>query len=357
MFTEFFSCRKTISCFESLPNELYCEIFDYLEGCKLYEAFSNLNTRFQNLLACSYLRLKIKFKYYPEEQQDRSSHIILSSQHQIVSLTLIDSFYANRGFPRFTIDLSFCRLESLVLYDITSNNLLPLLIGLISLPRLLRLSICFTDDLEEISNIYQAIFTLPVLRYNKLWCFASEAFIPLPIASHEQLTRIEYLNVCHSCALDDLIVILSYTPELRRLSCAQVNESNADIVLESLLVRSNLTHLFITRCFAEFDGMETFLTRIAPHLQVLSITCSREPAYLDADRWERIIVQHLLHLRVFEFKYEEIIDEDYQATLHHERINRFNSKFWRQRNWLFDVSIDTDGEMDNNIVYSILPYR
>ncbi len=213
------------------------------------------------------------------------------------------------------------------------------------------------DALEDIDNIYQAIFQLPMLKYNKISFFAFETFIPLPIASNEQFTRIEYLYIHHCCAIDELIIILTYTPQLCRLNCIRVNDSNGIIRNQSLNIRSNLTHIFIDKCSAEFDEMEIFMTKIASHLQVLDITCSRDTAYLDADRWERIISEYLLDLRVFKFKYEEVIDEDLEATLHHEQINRFNSTFWMKRNWFFYLYIDINFWMDNTIVYSVVPYK
>ena len=32
---------------ENFSNEIFYEIFDYLDGCRLYQAFANLNFRFQ----------------------------------------------------------------------------------------------------------------------------------------------------------------------------------------------------------------------------------------------------------------------------------------------------------------------
>ncbi|CAF3846463.1 unnamed protein product [Rotaria sp. Silwood1] len=40
-----------MTCFEDLSNELLCEVFDYLDGHGgLYKAFSNLNSRFEELV-------------------------------------------------------------------------------------------------------------------------------------------------------------------------------------------------------------------------------------------------------------------------------------------------------------------
>ncbi|CAF5003697.1 unnamed protein product, partial [Rotaria sp. Silwood1] len=44
-----------MTCFEDLSNKLLFEIFDYLDGYGLYEAFLNLNSRFEQLYSSSVL--------------------------------------------------------------------------------------------------------------------------------------------------------------------------------------------------------------------------------------------------------------------------------------------------------------
>ena len=44
---------------ENLPNETFYELFDYLDGCEIYQAFSNLNHRFEQLINCSSLFIQI----------------------------------------------------------------------------------------------------------------------------------------------------------------------------------------------------------------------------------------------------------------------------------------------------------
>ena len=66
-----FLCRHR-NCIENLSNELIYEIWDYLDGCDIYESFSNLNIRFENLLTNPPLPLKIYFSY-PEKDEDVDS--------------------------------------------------------------------------------------------------------------------------------------------------------------------------------------------------------------------------------------------------------------------------------------------
>jgi hypothetical protein len=55
-----FRGKLSINCIENLSNELFYEIFNYLYAWDIYNAFSNLNYRFQQLLDNSSILYKIK---------------------------------------------------------------------------------------------------------------------------------------------------------------------------------------------------------------------------------------------------------------------------------------------------------
>jgi hypothetical protein len=182
-------------------------------------------------------------------------------------------------------------------------------------------------------------------------------FISMPITTNNQFSTIQYLAVDHDCTLDEVIMLLSCTPQLCRLTCSRVDEPKKIIPPEAFTTISSLKRISIDMCYAKFDELEMFITKISPQLQVLRINSLNDATYLDADRWERLISQHLLHLDKFEFNYEETIDEDWEITPYHALINRFNSSFWIKRKWLFRLCIDTNDWIDNTITYSIFPYR
>ena len=52
---------QSIASIENLSNEIFYEIFDYFDGCDIYQAFSNLNYRFQQLIHSPSLLFKIEF--------------------------------------------------------------------------------------------------------------------------------------------------------------------------------------------------------------------------------------------------------------------------------------------------------
>ncbi|CAF1195734.1 unnamed protein product [Adineta steineri] len=170
--------KKTITYIENLANEPFHEILDYFDGCELYNAFSNLN----------------------------------------IHLALNQTYHLNL----FDIDASFTRLESLRLYNIYSNQLIHILTSLLSLTHLSLLTICYND----VDNVYRIIFKLPMLKYNKLSFIRHALDVPLSIATNTQLSNIQYLVIDHGCDLHELITLLSYTPQIARLTCQKLYASN-----------------------------------------------------------------------------------------------------------------------------------
>ncbi|CAF1075962.1 unnamed protein product, partial [Rotaria sordida] len=89
--------RLFISHFEDLPNEVFYEILDYLDGCHAYEAFSNLNTRFEYLLNSSSLPLKLHFSFSSKSDfQHRFLSIVKPNVHRIIALSLSNPCNADR---------------------------------------------------------------------------------------------------------------------------------------------------------------------------------------------------------------------------------------------------------------------
>ncbi|CAF1040311.1 unnamed protein product [Adineta steineri] len=59
----------SMNCLENLSNEFFSEIFDYINGCDIYRAFSNVNYRFEQLLNSSHILFKIKIDYSTDDEK------------------------------------------------------------------------------------------------------------------------------------------------------------------------------------------------------------------------------------------------------------------------------------------------
>jgi hypothetical protein len=339
-----------ITCIETLPNEIFYEIFKYFDGFELYKSFSYLNIRFQNLLHHSSLVLKFtddnisasKFKH-------RCRHFIIPNKQRICSLHFNHQSFIDIFFTSCNIDSSFTRLESLVLNKIKSQQLAELLPKLILLPCLFSLSVQLDDDNVPINDIYQLIFRLPFLKYNHLSIKKlNERSILLSNEKNEQFSSIEYFNIEHYITLNGLMSLLSYTPRLRRLTCKQLFSLHENNGKEMLITLSNLTHISIRMCHLSFNQFERFIIKISSQLQVLRIITSKSFTYLNADVWEQLIVQHIPQLSRFHFEYLESLNS-YSLR---PQINRFISPFWIKRRWMFELQID-----NAKIIYSIHPHK
>ena len=349
-----FAFRAT--CFEDLSNELYLDIFEYIEGFALYEAFSNLNTRFEIILADRSIRLKINPNWLFTNVQDRLINLINTTRDRIISLRLTRLTLNAETLSRFTNNSSFSRLESLHLGDINSNQCIPLLISLLTLPRLFLLRFSLEDEPEEIGNVYQIILNMPMLTYSNISFDTYDSTIPLPMPVNGQCSRIEHLVMNHPCALNELINILSYTPQLRRLVCEKLDEANEFPPGRDPRPMLYLSHVVFGKCFVDFDELEAFITKTSAPLEQFHLTCSRDSSYLNADRWENIISKRLPQLRTFKFRYEETVDGDLEMTVFHGMILRFYSTFWINRKWSFKLYVDQNDYSEDTMIYAILPY-
>jgi len=314
-----------MTCIENLSNELFYEIFDYLDGCDIFDAFSNLNNRFQELLNSSLYLFKI-YRFSTKERTFKRycKQIILSNKYKIISINLYDQTLINLFCTLCNIDLSFNRLESLVLNGIKINQLLPLLMNLMDLPRLFSLNICLIGDYEDLDHVYQLIFYLPFLKYIKLSTAIDERTELLPISMPDQISTIEHLNINHRCTLHELNFILSCTSNLRCLTCQRLFDS--DSVFSTTL--SNLTHISINNCYFNFDEFEIFIKQISSKLRVIRfINRSNDTAYLDANRWERLILRYIPVLCKFDLKFFENLSTSHSFTLYHTRMNQFTTSF------------------------------
>ncbi len=88
----------------------------------------------------------------------------------------------------------------------------------------------------------------------------------------------------------------------------------------------NLTHLSICTDQLNFNRCEISIKNMHHILKVLNfITRSEDITYLDAAKWEQLILQDLPRLKEFEFE-----------------SHQFTSAFWLERQWIYEVKINDE---------------
>jgi hypothetical protein len=233
--------NKPIVHFEDLSNEIFYEIYEYLDFYDISTAFSKLNSRFHNLIDCSTLPIKINISSMSKSTyQLYYTQIIIPYQHRINALRITNLFIFDLPSSPLHLLSQFLRLQTLVLENIESRHLENLLIHLLSLPYLFSLMIISIDHLQHTNRFYHQLFSLPVLKYCKVSFKEYYDSRPLEITNN-QYSSIVHFVVNNSLSINDLNALLSYLPQLRRLSCYNLWSPHVGI---QPLMSNNLTHLF-----------------------------------------------------------------------------------------------------------------
>ncbi|CAF3892652.1 unnamed protein product [Adineta steineri] len=342
------SRNQLVNSLENLSNDLFYEIYDYLEGLDICVAFSNLNSRFQQLITCSTNQYKIILDYSTTKELfwNYSKKI----KHQIYSISFQSPKSSINEF--FSIDYSFNNVQSIFIEDIEKDQLISLLTHLRDLSCLYLLNIKSSDLFEDLSQIYQLIFSLPKLKSNKLGLYADQYSISIPISNNQQLSPITYLHIAHSYTFDELSALLSYTPSLRHLNLS--HSSRYDSYIEDLLpMNSNeLIHLSIFSNNLNFDEFQLFVEQIRSKLQILYVNfLKRDIRFLHADRWQKLLLENFSQLKKFSLCYREPGYGD-NYPIYDGELNQFVSPFWIQRNLIFDIEV-----YECNIYYFVRPFK
>ncbi|CAF1276977.1 unnamed protein product [Adineta steineri] len=342
------SRNQLISSLENLSNDLFYEIYDYLEGLDICVAFSNLNARFQKLLTCSTNRYKIILDYSTTKELfwNYSKKI----KQQIYSISFQSPKSSINEF--FSIDYSYNNLQSIFIEDIKKDQLISLLNHLRDLPCLYLLNIKSGDSFEDLNEIYQLIFSLPKLKSNKLSLYGDEHTISIPISNNPQLSPITYLQIAHSYTFDELSALLSYTPSLHHLNLSHSNKYDSDIEDISPMNLNELIHLSIFSSDLDFDVFQFFIELIHSNLQILHVNfLKRDIRFLHADRWQKLLLENFSQLEKFSLCYREPGYGD-NYPIYDGELNQFVSSFWIQRNLIFDIEI-----WEYRIYYFVRPFK
>ena len=346
-----------INTIENLSNEVYYEIFEHLDGCDIYKAFSNLNRRFQWLITAASLLLKISLN--DETKLDIKQYyqrLVIPNQHRVISLHLRNSVRVEEFFTYCFIDSLFNRLESIVLYGILPSKFITVLSHLLTLPRLFVLTTKLNNDDEfyiSLSDIYRRILRLPYLKSNSLSVSTeSELSALIPLSTNERFNSIKYLSMYHFCTLDELTAILYHTPNLIYLTCRDLIGLDYDVKSDVSVILPNLKHIFITNCSVKFDEFENFMKKISSQLQVLRIDKFSKGDHIYPDQWQQLILNNMPQLSSFDLTcYMKVHDN---STNNHfdSFMHQFTSLFWSERGWGFGVEIQAE-----KICYSINSIR
>ncbi|CAF0874130.1 unnamed protein product [Adineta steineri] len=348
--------KQIINHIENLSNEIFYEIFDYLDGCDIYQSFSNLNIRFQDFITHSTFYLKVQFSSKFQSNltiKDRYERYILPNKHRIISFYCDNQLYYEEFIQLSPINSTFNHLEPIILKDISTIQFVNLFSYLKSLPLLSSLQIVFDSCEDDIGTIYQLIFQLPFLKYLKLDIHDFEiSDLTLPMATNKQYSSIEFFVFLHYLTLDQFCHLLSYTPRLTHLYCYTILDFKLTNSIDIFTKLNNLVLFNLCTMDLSCNLCQALLSKLPLQLKILSVTVSdRDISYLDANRWEELIRKNMPNLERFTLCLQEKMDERFQITNYHKTIPNYFLPFWMEKEWIFRIVVE-----DDKIDYDIFPH-
>ncbi|UJR06733.1 hypothetical protein I4U23_011022 [Adineta vaga] len=341
---------------EDFANEIFYEIFEYLDHFQSYEVFFNLNQRFRslfmNLIYPKNIHLgsmsKSTFTSYYENQ-------ILPNSHQIQSLHLSNPFLIQFFFSSTSLIAKFIHLQRLIVNDIPSKYLTNLFDDLSILMNLSSLSITYKYSIEKSIYIYKKLFQLPSLKYCELTTCKCNTDEYLPIEIQQISHSLTHLILNGITKINDLVIFLSVAPHLHHLSIDRLSDRHQSLTINSI-IPNQLTHIYLNNSGVFFNVLETLIKYVFHHAQVLHISALANQSYLNANRWELLIPVYMPYLQKFHMDLHgycpKITVKGYLNL-----IKQFQSSFWFEHQWFFAYYMKEAGDSCEIYFYSTDPYR
>ena len=313
------------------------EIFEFLDHFHVYNAFFDLNTRYRQLLTHSNLPIQIDLSSLSKSAYRRyNADIIEHDMDRISGFRTSNPCMQDLVLTSLEKMLPFNRLESLSLVNIEYTYLESLLDRFFCLSRLSSLTIAMIDHVSNKTNIYRQIFRLPVLKYCKIsWSGSAWRDNSSLSECKDEFSPIENLIITTSISIYELNTLLSYVPQLRRLSI-YLERTWSFPQQKRLSMCNQLNHVNLRVDNIRFQTLEQMFMEILPSSEVVHLTLTvhdaSDDAYLNASQWEQLITIYIPNLQIFDLQCDvSMHDENSRLDID----KQFSSSFWIKRQWSF----------------------
>ena len=318
-------CKKMK--FESLPNEIILDLFDYFDGIELFDLFYELNQRFTWLLYRQYRTFRLNFTSISKRKFDFicQQHLPNLTEH-VYSLSLsngIETIQQIEIFLLFQPSIeNFLHLQSLTLSYLDTYEIIIKIIRQCSRIHHLKFYRCnFTIKRSDFQSIIDGIWSLTNLIHCEMDDISERRLgfcIPTKIStSLQRLTWIKFI-----VKLNEINTLYEYTPNLRHLS---ISISDPHIDYQPSILPSLRSAHFIFHTFDLLD-IRLFFQNI-PNLSRLNIEILFN--LIDGYEWKKMISQYLPRLRRFDFHMKSTFASDENMNeLVRSYIESFRNSFW-----------------------------
>ncbi|CAF1218779.1 unnamed protein product [Rotaria sordida] len=108
------------------------------------------------------------------------------------------------------------------------------------------------------------------------------------------------------------------------------------------------TELFYS--FTEYvsSPIEKIIKEFFHHVQILHLATYYTGAYLDTQRWQKLIVYHMPYLRVFDINCQDFLEYDISC---HDAVTEFNSSFWIKNKCFFVNQYEWNDQSIGGVIF------
>jgi hypothetical protein len=335
------------STIESLPTELWCEVFEFFDAIELYHTFGNLNSKITSILSES---IPLYFKIGTTTDYDFSSRIILPTVNNLANVKSVkfdQEFQIEEFFTIWPISgFSQLRCLSLVyLGALMSDCSILLLEQLSTLTHFecLRIRVgCIANYDKCLKRLLQLIFienqVFHSLKHFVFQSYPNSNFLALPTTGKP--TNLKSIAL-PSISLDQLVQLFPSIPHIKYI---KINYLFVDLdTIAALKTPSsnsalpNLVELNLQlNRYATFEYIE-FLLQQVPNVNQLKFKCHY--CLINGNKWEMLLARNCSKLQ----KFELMFFGDYFDALpiFIEIQSSFSTTFWIERNVQLEHSEET----------------
>jgi hypothetical protein len=312
---------------ESLPNELWREVFKYFDGNKLFKVFYGLNRRIDGALVET---VNLNLKLDTEEDYRYCVETILVATGSFANIKAMTLRYTAQSIPFFSFySLNmFTQLRSLKWLYFPAEDAIKqssLVHQLESLEVLLSgndkidVQYFLTAILSGESNSSNSMLRLSLKNDTVPYDMITSPGHPI-----QKMTNLQHLNIGW-VQYDDFLLIM---PSLEQASSvtARLYVNKTTTILPTILLQCKKLNLdFAYNCHGEFEAVQ-FLLQCTPNLEDLTISCPSLSFRENAQQWT------LLCAKLLKFELKVRLRDHNTYRVINPVKSTFQTNFWRTRN-------------------------
>ncbi|CAF3338585.1 unnamed protein product [Rotaria sp. Silwood2] len=325
--------------FEDLSNDIFLEIFDYLDAVNIFFAFTSLNSRISSILNLINLHVNIRSTHYHHQVKFLSNHLKFHSD-QVISLKIYDEICDQDNVIIYLFNRhNFINLYSCIFYSIKSSpelnivhkklsKLTKLVLFRINQSRVIEQDKLNTSDAHKFSQ-WILVDTPLTLRSTALFFHYNHSQIAKALIITTNLAHLQiiFYGTFNDISIYSLIPLLRIHRTLRSLCVTIRNTKHPTIYFidvpdlpiikeddlpKSTLLKSFDLQIIMARCDIHSIGL---ILRCMPNLHRFIFTLIGDqnifPFTMDlinGQNWYEMLTNHVPYLNKFDFHISGIVN-------------------------------------------------